>query len=213
MVLGAIVACAVLLVALAVGGAILALRGSRSPGAHDDPPGRRAERDEKGKNLLVNGGFEQGPNPEGDGGFVTLNEGSTAIPGWTVTRGGIDYIGVYWQHAEGGRSLDLNGLARGGVAQTLETTKGRRYRVTFSMAGNPTPGQGETAVKTLGVSAGGSSTVFTFDTSGRNTWDMGWVTRTWDFVASADHTTLEFYSLSGQACGPALDNVSVVALE
>jgi len=216
---GMIVGCLVAIVVLAVGGVFLALRAKRSSGGQvARPADRRAERDKqepwqlKGPNLLVNGGFEEGPMPVGAVGFQPLNEGSTAIRGWTVTRGSIDSIDSYWQHAEGQRSLDLNGMVRGGIAQTIRTTKGQRYRVTFSMAGNPNQAEGM-GVKTLGITTGESNASFAFDTTGRTNFDMGWMIRTWDFVATAEHTTIEFYSLSGQSCGPTLDNVSVVALE
>jgi choice-of-anchor C domain-containing protein len=165
----------------------------------------------KGPNLLVNGNFEEGPNPENGQGFVNLQAGSNAIKGWVVSRGDIDYKGSFWQPAEGQRSLDLNGWTKGGIAQTFKTTKGKKYRVTFSMAGNPHPE--EPRVKRMVVSAAGTSAEFSFDTLGRTFRDMGWVTKTWDFVAVADQTTLEFYSLTGQACGPALDDVRVVALD
>src|SRR5262249_15845908 len=59
---------------------------------------------EKAGNLLVNGSFEEGPDP-GPGRFLTLNEGSTEIRGWVVTRGQIDYNGTYWEAADGQRSL------------------------------------------------------------------------------------------------------------
>src|SRR5260370_32854438 len=56
-------------------------------------------------NLVVNGGFERGPAP---GSFKTLPVGSRALPGWTVIRSDIDYIGSYWKAPEGVRSLDLD---------------------------------------------------------------------------------------------------------
>jgi len=213
LVLGMIVGCLSVLVLIAVA-AILLTRGANRNSSAQNRGGRDKQPDpRKGSNLLVNGGFEIGPAAQGESGFVSLNEGSNAIQGWTVTRGSVDYIGPYWQHAEGQRSLDLNGMVRGGIAQTIKTTKGQRYRVTFSLSGNPTFAEGEEKVKTLGLRAGETSTTFTFDTTGRNTGDMGWVNRTWDFVASADHTTIEFYSLSGQSCGPVLDNVWVATPE
>jgi Protein of unknown function (DUF642) len=58
------------------------------------------------KNLLKNGSFEEGPDP---GAFKPLDEASTDIKGWTVTRGQIDYIGSHWQAGDGSRSLDLHG--------------------------------------------------------------------------------------------------------
>ena len=89
-----------------------------------------------------NGSFEAASVIPG-GGFVTLKEGSTDITGWTVIGTvnyaySIDYIGGYWQAAEGYRSVDLNGTSdRGGVQQALATVAGQRYEVRFAMSGNP----------------------------------------------------------------------------
>src|SRR5262249_17630826 len=85
--------------------------------------------DESG-NLLVNGSFEDGPEPKGEG-FMNLPKGSTVVKGWEVTRGDVDYIGSYWQPAHGKRSLELNGNRPGGIAQTFRTQKGQTYLVTF----------------------------------------------------------------------------------
>jgi choice-of-anchor C domain-containing protein len=165
---------------------------------------------EKTKNILVNGSFEEGPVPVGDG-FVMLDKGSTAIKGWTVTQGTLDYVdSAYWQSADGKRSLDMNGVEAGGIAQTFKSKKGQKYRVTFSMAGNPNGGPAE---KKLRVSAAGKNMEFTFDGSGKSRPDMGWVSKSWDFVANADETTLEFLSLIEGDAGAALDNVVVVPVE
>ena len=161
--------------------------------------------------LVTNGSFEEGPEPDAAGpGFTPLEAGSTVIRGWTVTRGSVDYIGPYWRHADGRRSLDLNGNEPGSIAQTLRTTAGRKYRVTFSLAGNAC-GDGP-SLKTLVVTAADGRGEFAFDTAGRSYEDMGWETQTWEFTATADETTLEFASTTDQppACGPALDRVSVV---
>ena len=86
-------------------------------------------------NLIQNGSFETATvNP---GSFLQLDAVSTAITGWTVSQGTIDYIGTAWQASEGARSLDLQGLASGGIQQTFNTTIGETYRVTFDLAGNP----------------------------------------------------------------------------
>jgi choice-of-anchor C domain-containing protein len=162
-------------------------------------------------NLLINGSFEDGPEPTGEG-SMPLEKGSAVIKGWRVTRGSIDYVGRYWQAAHGKRSIDLDGSTRGGVEQSFRTRKGRKYRVTFRMAGNPHPIEGP-SLKKLGVQAANQSAEFEFNTNGRSNQDMGWVTRTWEFTAAAEQTVLEFYSLSGQLCGPTLDNVSVVEIK
>jgi choice-of-anchor C domain-containing protein len=161
-------------------------------------------------NLLVNGSFEEGPEPHPVNGFTTLPQGSTVIKGWEVSQGDIDYNGSYWVPADGRRSIDLNGYNRGTIRQTFKTKRGQLYRVTFAMAGVL---YFQPAVKRLRVSAAGASADFEFDSTGRSLKDMGWTTGNWDFRAVAEETTLEFASLVEGANGPALDSVSVVAVK
>jgi choice-of-anchor C domain-containing protein len=166
------------------------------------------ESGEKARNLLVNGSFEEGP-AVGGGASVLLENGSTALKGWVVSQGNIDVVDSSgWQAADGKRSLDLSGLTPGAVSQTFKTHKGQKYRVRFALAGNP---NGPTEKK-LQVSAGGKTTEFTFDVTGKTPTDMGWVRKTWEFTAEADETTLEFLSLTEGNSGPALDDVVVVAI-
>ncbi len=166
-------------------------------------------------NLLVNGSFETGPNP---GSFTNLALGSTAITGWTVSLGNVDYIGSLWVAANGGRSLDLEGSAGtcdlvtpncpGGIAQSFATTPGQEYMVTFDLAGNlfNLP-----ITKTVKVSAAGQSQDFTFNTTGHTAASMGWTLDSWTFTATGSTTTLEFDTadVPPTGWGPALDNVSV----
>jgi len=79
---------------------------------------------------IVNGSFEDGVDADG---FVTLSTGATGadIDGWKV-GGSIDYIGTYWQAADGNRSLDMNGyFAAGRVEQddnhTRQSAAGARF--------------------------------------------------------------------------------------
>ncbi|NCS19094.1 MAG: choice-of-anchor C family protein [Microcystis aeruginosa G11-06] len=153
-------------------------------------------------NLIQNGSFETATvNP---GSSLQLDAVSTVITGWTVSQGTIDYIGTAWQASEGARSLDLQGLASGGIQQTFNTTIGETYRVTFDLAGNP--------IKEMRVSAGGSSADFSFDITGKSNSNMGWLSKSWDFTANSTTTTLEFTGLGNSDAGAALDNVSVIAL-
>lgn len=148
-------------------------------------------------NLLVNGGFELGIGN-------TIMAPSTAMTGWTVFVGSIDQV-TMWQNSEGVRSIDLDGLSPGGIRQVVPTIAGRPYDVTFAVSGNPDlPGP-----KNMRVSAAGQSQVFTFDSSGHNYQNMGWVQRSWSFTANSSSTTLEFLSLSTppSSQGPCLDDV------
>jgi choice-of-anchor C domain-containing protein len=157
--------------------------------------------------LFQNGSFENGLNPPTSG-FSTLYGGSTDISGWTVGGHSIDWIGDYWQPAEGARnSVDLNGNAPGSISQAFDTTPGTTYRVTFAMAGNPDSGD---RYKDLRVTANGTSADYTFDILGKTHSIMGWDTREFFFAASGSQTTLlTFLSLETDAYGPALGNVTV----
>ena len=119
----------------------------------------------------------------------------------------VDSIASYFAPAEGTRSLELNAhVEEGAIAQSLITEPGRRYRVQFALAGNPNQG----ALKTLRVSAAGTHAEFAFDTTGHTPTDMGWETKTWEFVAQDVTTVLSFESLTaGTWAGPAVDNVVV----
>ena len=166
------------------------------------------DKQDKEANLIVNGSFEEGTDP-GEQGWKPLDKGSKDIKGWEVTRGQIDYISSYWEHAEGKRSIDLHGSpGYGGIKQTFKTKKGQKYRLTFALAGNPV---GTTAEKKLGVKVGDKEEEFLFNTEGKTTDNMGWATQVLDFTATDSETTLEFYTLMKEDpnCGPALDNVSV----
>jgi choice-of-anchor C domain-containing protein len=155
--------------------------------------------------LVTNGGFEEGPEVDR---WRSLDKGSDPIKGWVVTRGQIDYIGAFWEHGEGERSLDLHGSpGYGGVKQTLTLKKGRKYPVTFRMAG--TPG-GVPSEKGLWAAAGAKKK-FTFDSKGKSNEKMGWETKEWEFTADADEVELEFSTAeeADAAQGPTLDAVSV----
>ncbi len=155
---------------------------------------------------VVNGSFEDGPDPGPNPGFTQLSTGSTAITGWTVSRGSIDYIGVYWQPSHGNRSIDLDGASDGGIIQSFSTVAGQQYNVTFDMAGNPV---GSPTIKQMRVTAAGQSQDFSFDTTGKSRTNMGWVTNSWTFTAASGNTSIEFYSLDNPSSpyGPALDNI------
>ncbi len=160
-------------------------------------------------NLLANGSFEDGPFMP-SWGYTWLYEGSADLPGWAVTRATIDVVGNRWTASEGARSVDLDGFAPGGIAQSFATEIGCEYLVTFDMAGSPfDPAQ---LVKQLQVSAAGQSQTFSFDATGRTAAEMGWQTQSWSVTATAETTTLELLSLSASGnSGPAIDNVRVTA--
>jgi choice-of-anchor C domain-containing protein len=154
-----------------------------------------------------NGSFETGTFDAQA--FDTLSAGSTAITDWTVDSGTIDWIGTYWTASNGSRSIDLNGFDAGTISQTLATTIGNTYVVTFDLSGNPV---NLPTTKTLNVVATGGPTVgYTYDTlaQGNTQTDMKWVPQTYSFFATSSSTVLSFASTTAGAFGPALDNVAV----
>jgi choice-of-anchor C domain-containing protein len=168
-----------------------------------------APKDDKPVNLVKNGSFEEGPDP---GMFLSLNPDSKEIKDWVVTRGQVDYVGNFWTAADGKRCLDLHGSpGYGGVKQTIKTKKGQKYKVTFSATVNP---DAQVKKKKLGVRAGDRKETFTLEVTGNSGAAMGWEAKEWVFTADADETELEIYTLETEDpnCGPALDNVAVVAV-
>ncbi|MBP8537476.1 choice-of-anchor C family protein [Streptomyces sp. MK37H] len=139
--------------------------------------------------------------------FVNVGTGGTIGP-WKVTSGNVDHIGDgFWQAAEGGQSVDLNGQGAGTVEQTFTTVPGKRYSVTYSLAGNPAGGP---TVRTGKVLVDGQNFQdFSFDVTGKTFADMGYVTREVTFVARGTSTTLAFASTNGSAYGPVIDDVRV----
>ena len=167
-----------------------------------------------GANLITNGSFEASDGSTLSG-FITLGEGSTAIPGWTV-NGSVDWIGNYWTASDLNRSLDLAGNKSGQVLGVKFTTViDQTYIVSFDMAGNPSPDgpfiKALIGTEILGVSGGGG--YFTFDQNGQTRQNMGWVEKSFTFVANEAESQLIFgnIALNDNPWGAALDNVRVTA--
>ncbi|MEO8303685.1 MAG: choice-of-anchor C family protein [Betaproteobacteria bacterium] len=166
--------------------------------------------------AFQNGSFE-GTNPCNT---FDIPAGSTLIPGWTVSAGNIDWEsapGCGWQPSAGSSSLDLVGNQAGGIGgirQTFDTVPGTTYRVTFDLAGNY---GGAPVIKPLAVTINGVTSNFTFDSTGRSQFNMGWTSHTINFVANSTSSTIDFVSdisASGGSlnAGAALDNVQIVAI-
>ncbi len=155
-------------------------------------------------NLLIDGGFEA-PSTTGD--YTTISA-SGGLGAWTVNSGSVDLIHSYWAPSEGLQSLDLNGAEAGSISQSFATGIGQTYNVTFSMAGNPD----QPSAKSIDVGANGVHT-FSFDSTGQTKANMGWVTKSFTFVANDSSSTLSFAgSPSNSYYGAALDNISVTAV-
>jgi choice-of-anchor C domain-containing protein len=155
--------------------------------------------------TLNNGSFESGTNA---GVSVLLSApDSSAITGWSILNGTVDYIGTRWTAGEGARCLDLNGTSPATIAQDIiGLVPGISYELSFLMAGNP---EGPPATKSLEVSVGSLSQMYSFSGVGSPA-NLGWSQQTMNFTATAATMPLSFSSLTAGIYGPALDNVRIV---
>ena len=140
--------------------------------------------------------------------YQTYSAVSTAIPGWTVTQGSVDLVGIYWQASDGNQSVDLDGTSPGQICQTFTSTTGGLETATFDLSHNPDGGTTSGTVNVLanGVSAG----TFTHNTPISYRGNMEYQSHAVTFPVSAlTPTTLCFESLSGTSFGPVIDNVQL----
>jgi choice-of-anchor C domain-containing protein len=153
--------------------------------------------------LIVNGGFESANGFTGS--FQPLSSG---LVGWSIDSGSVDLINAYWTPASGAYSLDLNGNGPGTISQSFATQVNQTYLVSFAMAGNPDGGSNKSIFATVTA-----PNTYTFDITGVDKANMGWVTHTFTFVATSTSSTLSFVgNVDNSAYGAALDDVSVTAV-
>lgn len=158
--------------------------------------------------LLVNGNFENGPAIPPTSPLLAVAPGGTALTGWSVVVGAVNIVtDNYWVPLSGTRSLVLsNASGAGGIEQSIATSAGATYRLTFWMSGEPFSSP---TLKHMRVNAGPVQQDFTFDNTPAWHWDMAWQQHTLDFTASGAATAVRFTSLDASAWGPAIDSAKV----
>jgi len=160
--------------------------------------------------LIVNGGFEDATGFVGDGvGGMGLGVGATTLTGWTVITDAITWFGAnpYGLTGSGGstRFLDLSGYTEGapfgGVTQTVATSIGAEYRLTFDLGSHFMYG----IPAKIRATVGGVAQTFTSSVIAGNAWE----TQTFDFTATSTSTVIDFLAVGGlNYIG--LDNVALV---
>jgi choice-of-anchor C domain-containing protein len=171
-------------------------------------------------NLVTNGSFEAGAFGSPPNGYNSLTIGSTVITGWTVFSdqiAWIDNVNPFSLSAQdGSKFLDLQDPANtgspfGGVTQTISTTTGQAYRLTFYIgaleSNTPDPNLGGPV--TIQASAGATSMNFTFTPPANS--GMQWMPFDLAFTATSSSTAISLLSIAGENFH-GLDNVSVVAV-
>ena len=157
---------------------------------------------------MQNGCFQ---DPVVTSGYLTLGQGSTQIPGWTVGANSVDVVAAnHWLPAAGcHQSLSLVGDSPGSVSQTVTTTFGNIYLLQWKMAANYNCGP---VVKRMYVFWEGKLVAATsFDMRGDGKSYMGWTSEEVAVTASSTTSVLTFADgTTGHGpCGATLDGVSL----
>jgi predicted Ser/Thr protein kinase len=159
-------------------------------------------------NLLVNGDFEDPPLAP-DGFYATL-PGGAVFSGWTVGGDSIDLINTRYSNAHSGnQSLDLSGNAAGSIAQSVATTPGKTYLLTFWYCGpffHPYGGDAYAEVLWDGVVVDKIHRPASLSVH-----NMPWTFASYKVTANTPSSLLKFNSLSPNS-GIILDQVSLVAV-
>lgn len=170
--------------------------------------------------LVENGGFES--LGQQSCGWVCVQAGEDTISGWAVTLNSVDRQRTAppkcqpegWVAFDGNYSVDLNGCSFGGIIeQSIGTTIGRVYRLTFALTVNP----GANGLPTEGrlrVHLGDETLDFLAPRSANPL--QSWNVHTVDFTANSSPLVLRFESLNretpSQWAGPVIDAISVQEL-
>jgi len=165
-------------------------------------------------NLLTNGSFELGTLVNDGNHAQTFSAGPTNITGWTAVGRQVTWIDAgnpfFLTAQDGDRFLDLTayltGAPFGGVTQTIPTSPGEEYELSFYL-GSYTQRWGGPPISIL-ASAGGDTETFTVAaTSTTSTWTPFSML----FTATSANTAITLTGAAGvQYIG--LDNVAVNAV-
>jgi hypothetical protein len=162
-------------------------------------------------NLLTNASFELGTLVNDGNSTQTFSAGPTAITGWSAVGRQVSWIDAgnpfFLSAEDGSRFLDLTayntGAPFGGVTQSIATTVGDQYTLSFFL-GSYTARWGGPPVSIL-ASAGGTSQTFT---NAAVTTSSTWVPVTMTFTATSATTAITLTGATGvEYIG--LDNVDV----
>src|SRR5438105_1537310 len=150
-------------------------------------------------NLLVNGSFETPVVTPGT--FANFTTNSTAITGWTVFGPAVSVVsGTFTSGAlsfpaqDGVQWLDLTGPTSGpseGVNQTVTTTPGQTYNLSFYVGNIVGGGFGSTS--TVGVLVNGSQIATETNSTPGTT--LNWKLFTVPFTAASASTIIGFQTL------------------
>jgi MYXO-CTERM domain-containing protein len=151
-------------------------------------------------NLLINGDFELNINDVGNGGYQTVNAGSSLITGWTVGGTSVDLI-LNNYGSINSVSIDLAGSpGPGTLEQSFAQVAGETYTLTWQYFRND-PGTD------LTVTFGGTTTTYTDVMTISSA-----ATASLTYTAATGGTGSVLFASGNGSYGPTIDNVSVTAV-
>jgi hypothetical protein len=173
-----------------------------------------AYEDQAKANLLTNGSFENGQFVADGLGVMSLSAGATNIAGWTVVTQELTWDRIpnnfSLSPSQGNFFLDLTGYhdssPYGGVEQTLSTTIGATYLLTFDV-GNSNIYNNSLGSAIL-ASAGNNAIIFGNTTNAASSW-LG---AAMQFQATSTNTVVRFEGYSAHPAYIGLDNASVIQI-
>jgi HpiC1 cyclase len=172
-------------------------------------------------NLISDGSFETPTVPVDS--FTDFSTGATFGPGWTVfgttgdnvavVSGSLTISGTSYPAEDGVQWLDLTGTTNTldeGVKQTVATTAGDRFQISYYIGNTTESGFGPTS--TVGVLLNGSLT-FTDENSAVSPTTLSYEQFTHDFVATSASTIIGFENLDPSTdSSNAIDNIVLTDL-
>jgi len=164
----------------------------------------------KAATIIKDGNFN---DPLAAGTFQTVTGGNFFGNGnvWQVLGNSVDVIGNYWTApTAGGGSVDLDGLAPGGVAQAFNVAAGT-YTLSFYLSGNPDGGLG---TKNVEVKVGNQDITVPYTVTGANSRsDMQYALETLTFTSTGSGDVLSFLSQDKDSpFGPVIGGISIAAV-
>jgi hypothetical protein len=171
--------------------------------------------------LITNGSFEAPVVPAGN--FTDFASGSSGITGWTVVgpAAGVSIVsgtfttsGISFPAESGAQWLDLTGdgtNGKEGVQQTIATTAGTQYTVSFWVGNVNDPNGLFGTTSSVDVLLGGSSgSLLLAATNSNAAGPLTWQQFTTTFTATGATSTLDFINEDPSTDNSnGLDNVSV----
>jgi hypothetical protein len=164
-------------------------------------------------NLIIDGSFEDPPNVSGyqlfgNGGLIS---GAWHVEGVNVAVVSQDYFPPHLLAQDGVQTMDLTGVsdsATNGIYQTIATTIGQTYALSFYVGSQGVSNTGP-AVVNLRID-GGPNVAYSNAYMGNETL---WLLYTTTFTATSSSSTIGFYNGSGTRDNwTGLDNVTLTAV-